>query len=77
MKIDGVGFNHGWAKTKTEDEFVKELKDHAHIYPDAKDKVAKLKEVHALLVKTPLPKEGGEKAQAPTSISDGRPFTVK
>jgi hypothetical protein len=54
MKIDGVGFNHEWARTKTETEFVDEFKGVAHIYPNAKDKIAKLKEAYALLKGTPV-----------------------
>lgn len=49
MIIDGVGFNQEWAWGKTEAEFVNEFKGMDHIFPEAKDKVGKLKEAYGLL----------------------------
>jgi hypothetical protein len=50
MKIDGVAVNHKWAAGLTQDAFVKEFSGpgYAHLWPDVKDRKAKLKEVHAL-----------------------------
>lgn len=63
MKVDGQDFNHEWAKSKSEADFVKEFStpNMGHIYPDAKDKAAKLKEVHAVLLKAPLESESKPK----------------
>lgn len=49
MIIDGISFNQQWSWTKTETEFVNEFKGMEHIFPDVKDKPAKLKEAYALL----------------------------
>jgi hypothetical protein len=49
MKIDETSFNQQWAWGKTQEEFVNEFKDMDHIFPDAPDKVAKLKEAHTIL----------------------------
>ena len=49
MKIDGPSFDQQWSWGKTEAEFVKEFIGMEHIYPDADDKAAKLKEVYAQL----------------------------
>lgn len=49
MKIDGHGFNQQWAWGKTEAQFVEEFKNMPDIFPDAPDKVAKLKEAYGIL----------------------------
>lgn len=49
MIIDGISFNQQWAWGKTEAEFVNEFKGMDHIFPEAKDKAAKLKEAYGLL----------------------------
>ncbi len=53
MKIDGVGINHVWAASLTQDAFVKEMsgEGYAHLWPDVKNRVGKLKEVHSFCKK--------------------------
>ena len=50
MNIDGVSINHKWVASKTEAEFIKEFSGpgYAHLFPEAQDRKAKLKEVYSL-----------------------------
>lgn len=77
MKIDGVDFNHAWAKEKTEAQFVDEFKGHEHIFPEAKDKVAKLKAAHALLIKTPLEEDEAVEVVKQPSLATNNPGPAK
>lgn len=58
FNVDGHGFNAAWAKKKTADQFVAEFVNMDHIYPDITDKAekaAKLKQVHAEIMKEGAP----------------------
>jgi hypothetical protein len=51
MKIDATGFTPEWAWGHTEEEFIKEFSAEpmGHVFPDAADKPAKLREAYQLL----------------------------
>ena len=49
MKIDNTDFNQGWAKTKTEAQFVAEFIHMDHVFPEAADKTQKLKDAYRML----------------------------
>jgi hypothetical protein len=71
IKIDGHSYSSDWVKSHSEQQFIDEFKNTAHIYPGEADKTVKLKAAYAA-IKSPKD-EKGEKP-APVLADSSKPW---